>query len=122
MLYTNMTSPTVIIRGGCGKSGGGSSGCSGRVDTSAERAPCRLLLSGHTQVNALDKLPERPGDVKVRVHKNKELFLLLPPKVRDMKLIFLVPKKVRVRERYRRYRRYRHLLVPGKSSTTGLAF
>ena len=39
------------------------------------------MLPDRSQVNALDKLPERPGDIKVRVHKNKELFLLLPAKV-----------------------------------------
>ncbi|KAL1519493.1 hypothetical protein AB1Y20_023011 [Prymnesium parvum] len=49
------------------------------------------------KVSSADKLPDRPGDVKVRVHKTKELFLLLPQKVRDMKLIFLVPRKVTLR-------------------------
>ena len=34
----------------------------------------------------MDKLPDRPNDVKVRVHKTKELFSLLPPKVLDAAL------------------------------------
>ena len=31
------------------------------------------------------------------MHKTKDLFLLLPPKVRDMRLVFLVPKRLTIR-------------------------
>eukprot|EP00322_Chrysochromulina_rotalis_P002835 CAMPEP_0115842238 /NCGR_PEP_ID=MMETSP0287-20121206/7697_1 /TAXON_ID=412157 /ORGANISM="Chrysochromulina rotalis, Strain UIO044" /LENGTH=296 /DNA_ID=CAMNT_0003295901 /DNA_START=9 /DNA_END=899 /DNA_ORIENTATION=+ len=45
---------------------------------------------------SLSAIPERPNDVKVRVHKTKELIGILPASAKNMRLIFLVPKQFRV--------------------------
>ena len=48
------------------------------------------------KVSSLSALPSRPNDVRVRVHKSKEVSSLLPKAVRDLKLVLLVPRQVKV--------------------------
>lgn len=61
-----------------------------------------LKLSGRTvpgmtmrKVASLSALPSRPNDVRVRVHKTREVTNLLPKSVRDLRLVLLVPRQVR---------------------------
>ena len=49
------------------------------------------------KVTNLAALPTRPSDIKVRAHTSREVREKLPKAVRDLRLIFLVPSKVKVR-------------------------
>ena len=48
------------------------------------------------KLSSMSALPERPGDIKVRVHKTKQLSAILPSSMRNSRLVFLVPKHLRV--------------------------
>ena len=49
------------------------------------------------RVSGLNNLPDRPNDIKVRVHKTKSLTQLLPLQLRKLRLIFLMPRKLKVK-------------------------
>ena len=49
------------------------------------------------KVTSMNDLPETPNQVKVRIHKTKELSALLPRSLKDLRLVFLSPRQVKVR-------------------------
>ena len=46
-----------------------------------------------SKVVGIDQVPHRENGVNVRLHKTKELLAVLPHTLRDLQLVFLVPKK-----------------------------
>ena len=109
---------TQIAASGGGQGGGGGArranrksaapstakGTDGADEVSAKDSPSTKARSGHEvipgltvrKLPSLAALPDKPGEVKVRVHKTKQFSAFLPKSVRDMRLVFLVPRHFKV--------------------------
>ena len=104
--------------GGAGLAGGGSGGGAGA--RRAAKGDARSRDSGRSErggrpegedlkgedlkvpgmslrkVSSMASLPDRSSDIKVRVHKSKQFNAALPASMRDMRLVFLVPKTFKI--------------------------
>jgi len=85
---------------GSGSSGGG--GKKHKETASRDSSLVNELLKGTKampglsvqRVAAMDALPDRPGDIRVRVHKSKEMAAALPKNVRNLRLVLLIPQRM----------------------------